>query len=86
MPKFNGYLDSHDVEGLTKEEKLTDGVMALSQNKERVSERSMRTSLPQFCIGFQFILEASKGSSQRDPFLALTVTNERENMKVFSKL
>lgn len=86
MSKFNGYFDSHDVEGFTKEEKLTDGVMALSQNKERISERSMRTILPQFFIGFQFILEASKGNSQRDPFLALTVTNGRKDMKVFSKL
>lgn len=86
MSKFNGYFDSHAVEGFTREEKLTDGVMALSQNKERISERSMRTILPQCFIGFRFILEASKGNSQRDPFLALTVTNGRKDMKVFSKL
>lgn len=61
MSKFNGYLDCPDAEEFTKEEKLTDGVMALSQNKERIIKRSMETVLSQFFTEFQLILEASKG-------------------------
>lgn len=61
VSKFNGYLDCSDAEEFTEEEKLTDGVMALSQNKERIIKRSMETTLSQFFPEFQFILEASKG-------------------------
>lgn len=54
MSKFNGYFYSCDAEEVRKEEKLTDDVIALSQNKERIIERSMETILPQFFRGFQF--------------------------------
>lgn len=64
MSKFNGYLDSYDVEEFTEKEKLTDGVMALPQNQERIIERRMETILPQFFIGLQFILEASTGNKE----------------------
>lgn len=64
MSKFNGYLDSYDVEEFTEKEKLTDGVMGLPQNQERIIERRMETILPQFFIGLQFILEASTGNKE----------------------
>lgn len=55
VSKFNGYFDGHDAGELTKEEKMGDGVVALSQNKERIIERSTETILPQSFTGFQFI-------------------------------
>lgn len=66
MSKFSGYFDCLDAEEGTKEEKLTNGVMALSQHKERIIKRSIETILPQSLTGFQLILEASKGHEQRD--------------------
>ena len=77
MSKFNGYFESCDVEGFTKEEKWTDVVMALPQNKKRIIERSTETILPQFFIGCQFGRHP-QAIDEETLILALIVTNERK--------